>query len=76
MSTYDSFDICEAYWLYYCYWHSGGLTARDRAHKRSISCQLEALRFRPAMDLSEETLTDNGKEIYAALVAKWEGVNL
>jgi hypothetical protein len=69
---YDSFDICEAYYVYMYLWNAGGLTVRDHGRKSSISCQLHRLRFRPHMSLSLETLTENGRAIYDALVEKWE----
>ena len=74
---YDKFDICEAYYIYYMLWHSGGLTERDRfalKHGRgSIASQCSRMEFRISPMIGDETdLTENGLAIYDALVEKWE----
>lgn len=77
---FNRFDICEAYYLYQCFWHDGGMTARDwaRAERRpnkrpeSIGVQLSRINFKPAADINLETLSDNGLIIYRDLVAKYE----
>lgn len=61
---FDKFDICEAYYLFGCLWHSGGDTP-DR-----ILDRLERMRFRPSPTLSLETLTENGAEIFNHLEKK------
>ena len=74
---FDKFDICEAYFVYMMLWHSGGLTERDRQLNRndSISCQLHRIKFTPSPLIRDENdLTENGREIYDALVEKWEQV--
>lgn len=77
MYYFDTFDICEAYYVYYMLWHSGGLTERDRfalKHGRgSIASQLSRMDFRlsPAIR-DEKDLAENGLAIYNALVEKWE----
>lgn len=68
---WDRFDICEAYWCFYCDWHRGGLTDRDYEHVRSISETLHRLQFQPSADLSSDTLNDNARAIYDALVDKY-----
>lgn len=77
---FDRFDICEAYWMYYCLWHNGGLTRRCRKRNadtgklnRGIAVQLSRMRFKPAPSLDLDSLSDNGKDIYEALVQKHEG---
>ena len=77
MPEFDTFDIAEAYWCYYCDWHAGGLTARDEARNarnggRSIAVQLTNLDFVPNPGLTSDTLRDNARAIYDDLVARWE----
>lgn len=73
---YNRHDIMEAYVLYYCLWHIGGRTMRDRNcvsgntigrfYGRTYS------KVRRIRDVSEYTLTENGLEIYLHLLKKWE----
>lgn len=72
---WDRFDICTAYWQYYADWHEGGLTARDRARTGpSIAMQLHRMGFElGASHQGLESLSESEREIYGALVAKWEG---
>ena len=71
--NFDRFDIVEAYWCFYAEWHAGGLTDRDRAQpgRRSIAQQLHVMQFKPRPNLSSDTLTENGLEIYVNLVETW-----
>lgn len=73
MIYFDSFDICEAYWLYYCLWHRGGLTRRCYWQGRGIATQLSRMHFHPAPSLDLDSLSENGRAIYDSLVAKYEG---
>lgn len=69
------FDICEAYYLYATHYHRSGLTERCVMHVTPIWEQLERMRFRPSPMLSEETLSEEGLEVYHSLIRKWEGVD-
>ena len=75
---FDKFDICEAYYMYMVLWNSGGATnrwyttSRNCRREQSISAQLHRMQFIPRLSLSEETLTENGRDIYNDLVNKWE----
>lgn len=74
MAHYDSFDICEAYWVMEADWNRGGwLQERpsNRRRKEATHVQLARVRFKPHSNLDYESLTDNGKEIYADLCAKY-----
>lgn len=65
---WDRFDICEAYFLALCEWH-GGL--QSRTYRRL--CRLtKPGHFSPRTNLSVETLTENGREIYEGLVARFQ----
>ena len=75
---FDKFDICEAYYIYLYNWNSGGvtnrwyITSRRNRQNQSISAQLHRMKFKPSPLLSEETLTENGRDIYNDLINKWE----
>jgi uncharacterized protein (DUF1810 family) len=60
---FDRFDICEAYWCYASDCHEGQFSKIYEIFGR-----LHELEFSPSMDLSFESLTDNGKDIYNNLV--------
>lgn len=77
---YNSSDICDAYYIFACDWHGYstvmtvptgyGLdkTFRNRPSDHSdIECQLSRMGYKPACNLTFETLTENGKFIYAAI---------
>jgi hypothetical protein len=68
---FNRFDICEAYWMYAANYNRSGLTERCYFNK-GIFDQLTRLRFRPSVLLTEETMSDNAREIYDNLVSKWE----
>lgn len=71
--NWDRFDICEAYWMYYCHYHASGMTPRCVAKDRNISVQLHNMQFRPRPLLNDEfDLTENGRAIYEALIERWE----
>lgn len=66
---WDRFDICEAYAVLEWDWHDGGwLRERlsNQRRKEATSIQLSRMQFRPRLNLSYETLTENGKAIYDA----------
>ena len=62
---FDRFDICEAYWCYASDYHEGQFSKIYEIFGR-----LHELEFRPSMDLSFESLTDNGQSIYENLVER------
>ena len=65
--TWDRFDICEAYWCFAADWHGG-----QWSPEYLIFGRLDRMKFRPPMDLSYDSLTENSKEIYNNLVSKLE----
>ena len=74
MAYFDRFDICEAYAVLEWDWNSGGWLQERPSNVRrgqargyvgeSTDVQLHRMQFRPRPNLSYETLTENGKEIY------------
>lgn len=75
MPYFDGFDICEAHFLVECHYNVGGwLHERpsNRRRKEATACQLKRLWFIPASGLSYDTLSDNGREIYDALVERYQ----
>jgi len=75
MPYFDRFDICEAYAvLENDYNINGWLRERPSNQRRmeSTSYQLHRMGFGLNSAVSEyEDLTENGKEIYDALVKRW-----
>ncbi len=74
MPYFDRFDICEAYLvLEWDYNVDGWLRERpsNRRRMESTGCQVHRMEFCPDWSLCYGTLTDNGKEIYDALVARY-----
>lgn len=70
MAYFDRFDICEAHAVLEWDWNNGGwLRERpsNRRRREATSIQLDRLGFKPRMDLSFETLSENGQEIYREL---------
>jgi hypothetical protein len=63
---FDRFDVCEAYYLFFAHYHEGQASEKYRRLSRM------ARYFKPSPLLSVETLTENGREIYEALVQKEE----
>lgn len=75
MTQWDRFDIAEAYCcLEWDYNHGGWLKERPSNVRRreSIGVQLHRLQWGGRDNLSFETLTDNGKEIYLRRVIEWK----
>lgn len=62
---FDRFDICEAYYLFATHYHGGQFSKEYQIFGR-----LARFAFQPSHSLSVETLSENGREIYRALVAK------
>jgi hypothetical protein len=64
---WNRFDICEAWYLALCEWHAGMGSPEYRR-----MCKLtRAGMFRPAPNLSPETLSENGQEIYRELTKRF-----
>ena len=55
---FDRFDIVEAYYLFFCHFHEGQWS--DKYSRLSKMSRY----FKPRCNLSVETLTENGREIY------------
>jgi hypothetical protein len=75
MAQWDRFDICEAHCVLEWDFNEGGWLQERPSNKRrmeSTGVQLERLWFRPANNLSFDSLTDNGKEIYLDKVLEWD----
>lgn len=71
MPSFDRFDICEAYLALEIGWNVGGVLherPRNKTGRRlmSVGFQLNRMRFQAGHGFRGfESLTDNGKEIYA-----------
>jgi len=63
---FDRFDVAEAYYLFFCHYHEGQASAKYRRLSKMTRY------FKPSPLLSVETLNENGREIYEALVQKEE----
>ena len=67
MPYFDRFDICEAYYAFAMEWHSG-----QASELYSWFGRLDRMRFRPSpLFNGYESLSENGKEIYEALVERY-----
>ena len=62
---FNRFDICEAHYLFAVNCHMGAFT---KAYAKFG--QLARIKFRPGPMLRIESLSENAREIYDALVAK------
>jgi hypothetical protein len=65
---FDRFDICEAWYAYAVDWHGG-----KHGDIYRIFGRLRAIWFNPSTSVREhgyDALTDNGRDIYDALVAR------
>lgn len=63
---FDRIDIAEAYYMFFCHCHEGQASEKYRRLSRI------ARHFKPRPSLSVETLSENGREIYEALIQKEE----
>lgn len=71
----NRFDICDAHAVLEWDYNQGGWLQERPSNRRRMeatSVQLARLQFRPAMDLSFETLSDDGKEVYLVNVLAWK----
>lgn len=74
MVYFDRFDIAEAHFLMEVHYNmSGWLQERPSNQRRreATHIQLGRIGFRPAASLEFETLSDNGREIYRDLEARY-----
>ena len=74
MPYFDRFDICEAHLLIEWDYNVGGrLRERPSNLKRmeATAVQLHRMEFTPHPNLSYESLTENGKEIYDELIKRY-----
>lgn len=63
---FDRFDIAEAYYLFLAHYHEGQASEKYRRLSRMTNY------FKPSPLLSVEKLSENGREIYEALVEREE----
>jgi len=69
---FDRFDICEAYYLFGAEYHSGQGSREYAYMGRCLNAG-----FKPGIRFeNRDSLTDNGKEIYDALVEKYQNRGL
>lgn len=74
MATFDRFDICEAHYILESDYNVGGiLRERPSNIRRNMSSgyQLSRMGFNPSPNLSFETLSENGQELYNELVQRY-----
>jgi hypothetical protein len=71
---FDRFDICEAHAVLEWDYNVGGWLherPRNRRFREATSIQLARIEFRPAPSLCFDTLSENGQDIYRALVERY-----
>ncbi len=74
MAEFDRFDIAEAHCVLEWDYNQGGwLQERptNRRRMQATSVQLARMQFKPAADLSYDSLSENGQEIYLCNVLRW-----
>jgi hypothetical protein len=67
MAMFDRFDICEAHAVLEWDYNRGGWLHERPSNRRRLeatSVQLHRIGFKAKLDLSYDTLTEEGKEIY------------
>lgn len=72
--NFDRFDICEAYAVLEWDWNKNGWLQERPSNQRrceATSIQLQRLGFKPSPNLSFETLSENGQEIYRSLERRY-----
>lgn len=75
MPYFDRFDICEAYAVLEWDYNEGGWLHERPSNQRRMEAtavQLHRMQFHPRPDLSSETLSENGREIYDELVQRFK----
>lgn len=71
---FNRFSICDAHCVLEWDYNVGGILQERPSNQRrnaSTGVQLARMRYRPAMDLSYDTLDDDAKEIYLTNVLRW-----
>lgn len=74
MPYYNSFDICEAHAVLEWDYNVGGWLRERPSNQRrreATAVQLHRMGFKPHRSLCYGTLSDNGKDIYNELVARY-----
>lgn len=71
---FSRFDICEAYYVFACLYHSG-----QGSEQYKILARLNRIGFKPSFSLSKLGkyrlgLSENGYEIYKGLLRKNRGI--
>ncbi len=69
---YDRFDIVSAYYVFFVHYHEGQWSQKYARLSRILSYFTPGLSF---WDNGYDGLTDNGREIYDALVARESSSN-
>lgn len=70
MATLDRYDVVEAWYVWLCSHHCGIVHDPPRSYPdwwmsyNRLSFMETKLHFKPRLNLSEETLSENAKEIY------------
>jgi len=70
----DRFDICEAHAVLEWDYNVGGWLRERPSNQRrreATSVQLHRMQFRPALNLSYDNLSEDGKEVYLTNVLRW-----
>lgn len=75
MPHFDRFDICEAHAVLEWGYNLGGWLHERPSNQRrreATAVQLNRMQFKARRNLSYETLTENGREIYDDLIARFK----
>ena len=75
MPYFDRFDICEAHAVLEWDYNLGGWLHERPSNQRrreATAVQLNRMQFKARRDLSYETLTENGREIYDDLLERFK----
>lgn len=77
MPKFNKTDIAQAHYLVECYWNIGGWLRERPSNKRRMEAthvQLHRMGFNynKWLDLTYETLTENGKHIYDELEKRYK----
>jgi hypothetical protein len=71
---FDRFDICESYLVFETDWNQGGWLHERESNirrKEATHVQLSRMHFSARPNLTFETLTENGQEIYLNLQKRY-----
>lgn len=72
---FDKFDICEAHYVLEMDYNLHGWLQERPSNRRRMEAthvQLHRMGFKPRPNLSEETLTENGRAIYRELERRYK----